>query len=668
MNIKELVKEMTFHEKASFLTGSGSMETFPIERLGIPSKKFADGPHGIRLEQDDNCTLFPNLCSVGSSWDTEITEKLGEALGHDCIKHDIDMILAPGINIKKHILCGRNFEYISEDPVVSGEMGAAYINGVQKTGVGTSLKHYALNSQEKHRTVISSEADERTMREIYLKGFEIAVKKSNPTSVMCAYNKVNSIWCGENKYLLTDVLKDAWKYDGFVVSDWGAVHDIVKSVKSGLDLQMPSNPNIEEELKKGLDEGKITMAEIDKAVENLLKFVLKEKPKKLPYDRDKQHKIAHAAAAAGTVLLKNDNNVLPLTNKKYKKIAVVGEYAKNPLIFGQGSAEVYPKDEYIDSPLECLKENLENVEIKYYEGYKKSEYSDKMIWCRMDEYYKFIEDCDAVVLFLGSMVSEDTETFDRMSARLNNNFDYFINGALNMKKKTAVVIQSGGALILEDWHKKVDSIVEMFLGGEAAGGAIADILTGKVNPSGKLAETFPNQMRKDLEYPGDGIKVSYDEKLQVGYRYYDKHPEEITFSFGHGLSYTEFSYSDLSLKTDSENISVSFNLKNTGDTDGAEVVQIYIGDVVSTCTRPIKELKAFKKVFLKADETKKIDISIPIEDLGYYNIMLRDFAVEDGAYKIYVASSSQDIRLCGQIEINGKTPYTTAGSGGDMIG
>lgn len=668
MNIKELVKEMTFHEKASFLTGSGSMETFPVERLGIPSKKFADGPHGIRLEQDDNCTLFPNLCSVGSSWDTEITEKLGEALGHDCIEHDIDMILAPGINIKKHILCGRNFEYISEDPVVSGEMGAAYINGVQKTGVGTSLKHYALNSQEKHRTVISSEADERTMREIYLKGFEIAVKKSNPTSVMCAYNKVNSIWCGENKYLLTDVLKDAWKYDGFVVSDWGAVHDIVKSVKSGLDLQMPSNPNIEEELKKGLDEGKITMAEIDKAVENLLKFVLKEKPKKLPYDRDKQHKIAHAAAAAGTVLLKNDNNVLPLTNKKYKKIAVVGEYAKNPLIFGQGSAEVYPKDEYIDSPLECLKENLENVEIKYYEGYKKSEYSDKMIWCRMDEYYKFIEDCDAVVLFLGSMVSEDTETFDRMSARLNNNFDYFINGALNMKKKTAVVIQSGGALILEDWHKKVDSIVEMYLGGEAAGGAIADILTGKVNPSGKLAETFPNQMRKDLEYPGDGIKVSYDEKLQVGYRYYDKHPEEITFPFGHGLSYTEFSYSDLSLKTDSENISVSFNLKNTGDTDGAEVVQIYIGDVVSTCTRPIKELKAFKKVFLKADETKKIDISIPIEDLGYYNIMLRDFAVEDGAYKIYVASSSQDIRLCGQIEINGKTPYTTAGSGGDMIG
>lgn len=668
MNIKELVKEMTFHEKASFLTGSGSMETFPVERLGIPSKKFADGPHGIRLEQDDNCTLFPNLCSVGSSWDTEITEKLGEALGHDCIEHDIDMILAPGINIKKHILCGRNFEYISEDPVVSGEMGAAYINGVQKTGVGTSLKHYALNSQEKHRTVISSEADERTMREIYLKGFEIAVKKSNPTSVMCAYNKVNSIWCGENKYLLTDVLKDAWKYDGFVVSDWGAVHDIVKSVKSGLDLQMPSNPNIEEELKKGLDEGKITMAEIDKAVENLLKFVLKEKPKKLPYDRDKQHKIAHAAAVAGTVLLKNDNNVLPLTNKKYKKIAVVGEYAKNPLIFGQGSAEVYPKDEYIDSPLECLKENLENVEIKYYEGYKKSEYSDKMIWCRMDEYYKFIEDCDAVVLFLGSMVSEDTETFDRMSARLNNNFDFFINGALNMKKKTAVVIQSGGALILEDWHKKVDSIVEMFLGGEAAGGAIADILTGKVNPSGKLAETFPNQMRKDLEYPGDGIKVSYDEKLQVGYRYYDKHPEEITFPFGHGLSYTEFSYSDLSLKTDGENISVSFNLKNTGDTDGAEVVQIYIGDVVSTCTRPIKELKAFKKVFLKADETKKIDISIPIEDLGYYNIMLRDFAVEDGAYKIYVASSSQDIRLCGQIEINGKTPYTTAGSGGDMIG
>ena len=363
--IEAIVQQMTFEEKASLLTGDANMLTHAVERLGIPALNLADGPHGTRLAPEKNCTHFPNLCNLGSCWSTENAKKMGRALADECIHHDIHMLLGPGINIKRHILCGRNFEYLSEDPVLAGELAAAYINGLQEGGVSASLKHFAVNSQEKYREALSAEIDERTLREIYLRGFEIAVKKSNPDTVMCAYNKINAVWCSENKHLLTEILKDEWSYDGVVVSDWGAVHDISRAVAAGLDLQMPRNGHIVEQLKDGLEKGKVTMEDIDNAVRRMLHLLYRRSPKPIEYDRDRQHEIAREIAADGVVLLKNKDAILPLTEEKYKKIAVVGEYAVSPLIGGQGSAEVLQSPEYTDSPLAELQKRLPGVEIQY---------------------------------------------------------------------------------------------------------------------------------------------------------------------------------------------------------------------------------------------------------------------------------------------------------------
>ncbi len=664
---KNEISKMTFEEKAQILTGFGSMETFGIERLNIPSKKLADGPHGVREEKGQNCTHFPNLCSLASSWSKETAYKMGKALAADCKEHGIDMLLGPGVNIKRNILCGRNFEYMSEDPYLAGEMAAGYINGLQDGGVAASLKHYAANSQEKYRLVISAEIDERTLREIYLKPFEIAVKKSNPVSIMCAYNKINSVWCSENKFLY-DILKNEWDFKGFVISDWGAVHDPCRAFSAGMDLQMPKNSKIVEQLKEGIKNGDITEEIINEAVSRVLKFSMMKKCISENYNRDDLHKTARQIASDGIVLLKNDENILPITSGKYKKIAVVGEYAKSPLICGQGSAEVHQFDEYTENPLDELKKQLGDVEIKYVEAYKKGEYSSNMLWPTLDTFANSIRDCDLVVFFMGSMLSEDTENFDRNTARLNPNFEMFVNCAVNNKKKTVVVLQSGGALILDELSKKADAIVEMWLGGEAAGGAVADVLCGAVNPSGKLTETFPNKLRCDLDYPGDVFKTVYNEKLDVGYRYYDKHPEEVVYPFGHGLSYTKFEYSDFKAEINGENVNIELNVKNTGDFDGSEVVQIYVSDPVSTVTRPIKELKAFEKVFVEKGKTKKVEINFPVSYLAYYNIMLKDWVVENGVYNIYAASSANDIRLEESVVYNGKMPYTMQNTGEAMIG
>lgn len=669
MTIHEILQEMTFEEKVLLLTGAGRMNTFSIDRLGIEEKEMADGPHGVRTDLEKNCTSFPNLCSVGASWDVELTHKMGEALAEDCIEHNVDMLLAPGINIKRHILCGRNFEYLSEDPVLAGELGAAYINGMQSKGVATSLKHFACNNQEDNRINANVDVDLRTLREIYLKGFEIAVKKAQPVSVMCAYNRLHSMWCSENKYLLTDVLRKDWGYEGFVVSDWGAVHDIGRAIAAGLDLQMPSNKNIVEEVKEALKQNKVTMEEIDQAALRVLSFAAKEKAKSAAYDRERQHETAREIAAAGMVLLKNEREVLPLTPEKYRRISVIGEYAKNPNICGQGSAEVNVQPEYIDSPLEELKKALgSDVEMKYMEMYKTREYSDTMLWPRTGEFREFIQDSDVVLMFIGSMISEDTECFDRRSALFNPNYDKFIEVACDMGKKVIVVMQTGGAMILGRWHRRVYGIVEMWLAGEGAGKAIADVLTGKVNPSGKLPETFPNVMRRDLDYPGEGNVVEYREKLDVGYRYYDKHPEEICYPFGHGLSYTKFEYSDLKTEVKENAVHVSLQLHNTGKADGSEVVQIYVGSCDSSVKRPVKELKTFRKVFVKAGETVEAAFDLKPEDFAYYNVMLDRWVVEKGDYLIHAAASSRDIRCTQKIWLEGNETYTMVRKGTDMIG
>jgi len=669
MDIEEILKQMTLEEKALLITGAANMQTHEVERLGIEGRRMADGPHGVRTEQDKNATHFPNLCVLGSSWDKNAAYEMGEALGDDCNELGISMLLGPGINIKKNILCGRNFEYLAEDPVLAGELAAGYINGLQSKGIAASLKHYAANNQEKYRTESSSEIDERTLREIYLKGFEIAVKKSNPASVMCAYNKINSIWCSENKYLLTDILKKEWNYEGFVVSDWGAVHDICKALTAGLDLQMPKNPHIAEQVSKGIEEERLTVDALDNAVRRILEFIIKYKAdKKAGYDRQKQHQIASKIASKGMVMLKNDNDTLPLTNKKYKKILVVGEFAKEPLICGQGSAEVKPMPEFVDSPLAELEKRLDGVEITYEEFYKKGEYSPVMLWPRLYEYKNLIEDNDLVVVFVGAMESDDTEYHDRRSAILNPDYQMFITAACETGKKVVAVLQSGGAMIINEWCDKADAIIHMGLGGESAGSAVADILCGIVNPSGKLSETFPNRMRTDIEYPGNGLVVEYSEKLNVGYRYYDKHPEEICYPFGYGLSYTDFEYSNCDVSLNDDIINVEFDLKNTGEVDGAEVFQIYVNDPVAAVTKPIKELKYFDKAELKSGEIKHITVQIPVNEIAYYNIMLKDWVVESGQYNIMIGASSRDIRLTGTIYYENPDNYTIQRVGADMIG
>ncbi len=669
--IENIIKQMTFEEKAMLLTGGGAMNTKSFEKYGVESKNMADGPHGTRLEKEKNCTHFPNICSLAASWNVENARKMGEALANDCIEHNIDMLLAPGINIKRTPYCGRNFEYFSEDPVVSGEMGAAYINGLQGKGIACSLKHFAANNQEKYRQDINVEIDERTLREIYLKGFEIAVKKSKPESMMCSYNKINAVWCSENPLILNEILKEEWEYEGFVISDWGAVLDIVKSVKCGLDLQMPMNENIFNELKVGVEKGKISMNEIDNAVRRMLKFTLKKKAvadKK--YDRNEQHKSAKEIASEGIVLLKNENNALPLDSKKYKKIAVIGEFADKPLVSGQGSAEVYQGEAYTDSPLGELKKLMPDTEFVYKEIFKKGEYSNEMIWPVLygQEFIDFTTDADAVIVFAGSMESEDTEGLDRRSIELNPNYKMTIEFALKNNKNVIVVLQTGSAVILDDWKDRTNAIVQMWLSGEAGGSAIAEVLCGVVNPSGKLPETFPKRPRIDMDYPGNRRVVDYKEKLDVGYRYYDKHPEEICYPFGYGLSYTEFEYKNLEITKKDDKYQVKFTVKNTGKYDGADVVQLYISDVVSTVVKPIKELKQFKKIYLKQGEEKEVVFELTEKDFEYYNVSLHKWVVENGEYKILIGASSRDICLEEAVVIDDKMPYSIHKKGEAMIG
>ncbi len=663
-----IIQNLTLEEKAALLTGAASMATAAIPRMHIEGQNLADGPHGVRSKREDNCTHFPNLCALGASWDVENAHRMGKAIADDCIEHDVQMILGPGVNIKRYMLCGRNFEYVSEDPVLAGEIVAGYINGTEENGVATCLKHYAMNNQEKYRIDASVDIDERTMREIYLRPFEIAVEKSNPTGIMCAYNKVNSVWCSEHRQLLTEILKEEWGYRGMVVSDWGAVHDICKAIRAGLDLEMPNNWIILQQLQTGLENGEITMEEIDAAVERVLPFATRTKPTKKPYDRDKQHAIAREIAAKGIVLLQNRDETLPLTTEKYKKIAVIGEYGVAPLISGQGSAEVLQQPEYTDNPLTELQKLLPDTEFSYKECYRKDAYSKEMLWPSLDEFMSFVEEHDAVLLFVGTQESEDTEKFDRRTPYMNPNYDMYVEAAVRTGKRVVVICQSGGAVIFDDDTLKAHAIVQMWLGGESAGGAIADILTGKVNPQGKLSETFPNKMRTDLNYPGNGMYMEYAEKLNVGYRYYDRHPEEICFPFGHGLSYTTFTYQNLTITPNDNTWTVTFEITNAGKVFGTEIAQLYVCDPVSTVPKPIKELKKFTKVELNAGETKTVIMTLTERDLSYYNVSLHRWVAEDGKYHILVGSSSQNIRLVGTLMHENKKDYTIRRTGFDMIG
>lgn len=658
--IKEIISKMTFEEKAEMLTYYDLLDTVENEELGVPKVVMADGPHGVRPlggtpeHIKGGSTAFPTASALSATWNRDLAYKTGAGIARDCLAQGVDVILGPGVNIKRSPLCGRNFEYFSEDPVLAGELGAEYIKGCEEQGVGTCLKHYALNNQETKRTIISVETDERTLREIYLKPFEISVKKGKPASIMTAYNRAFGTKCTQNQ-MLSDVLRKDWDYDGAIISDWTAVTDAVAAFKSGLNLQMPTNKNISEQLKHGIEDGRITEAEIDNRLEKFLEFVfaLKNAPKcQDEFDRDRQHNDAYEVAAEAITLLKNENDVLPIKKDKYKKIFVLGGWADKPQIMGGGSSIVFTKDEMIDSPLEEIKKLAgDDFEVIYDPAYEEVDHAN--LGATTISARKYLAECtdDDIVLCFISTINAETEGLDRYSLHFENYIDEILRFYAAKCKNMAVIMQTGTAYVPYRWDADAGAIVQMWLSGEAGGKAIADVLFGKVNPSGKLAETFPRRLRTDMEHIGLGDTIVYSEKHNVGYRYYDNHTDEIWYPFGHGLSYTKFEYDNLSANVNGDNLEVSFEITNTGTVSGKETAQIYTGKEKSFYERPKKELKGFTKIEVKAGETQKVSVAIPLSDIAIYDVANSKWTVEPGAYKIYVGASSQDIRLTENITV-----------------
>jgi beta-glucosidase len=655
--IKELISKMTLEEKASLCSGLGFWHTKPIERLGIPSIRMSDGPHGLRKEKGEGgfretipATCFPPAVTMASSWDKELVEKIGKAIGEECQAEGVNILLGPGVNIKRSPLCGRNFEYYSEDPYLSSTLALHFIKGVQSQGVGTSIKHFCANNQEYRRLTINAIIDERTLREIYLASFERAVKEGKPWTVMCAYNKVNGEYCSENKYLLTDILKDEWGFEGFVVSDWGAVNERVKGLIAGLDLQMPYDEGLgDKKIIDAVKKGEISEEVLDKTVERILKIVFKaveNKKENFSYDKIAHHKLAREVARECFVLLKNEDNILPL--KREGTIALIGAFAKNPRFQGGGSSHVNPT--FVDNAYdEILKLAGEKVRVLYADGYRldTDEVDENLIESAKD----IAKRSDVVIIFAGLPERYESEGYDRPHMKMPENHNRLINEIAKIHENVIVVLSNGSPVEMP-WIDKVKGILETYLGGQAWGGAVADILFGVISPCGKLAETFPKKLSDNpsyLNFPGEDDRVEYREGIFIGYRYYDKKEMEVLFPFGYGLSYTTFEYSDLILDkkeiTDNETLRVRVKVKNTGNYPAKEIIQLYVRDVQSSVIRPEKELKGFEKVFLNPGEEKEIEFILDKKAFAYYNIDIKDWYVETGEFEILIGKSSRDIVL-----------------------
>ncbi len=666
-DVKKLVSQMTLEEKASLCSGLDNWRTKPIERLGIPSIRMSDGPHGLRREPETPeekqlgpsvpSTCFPTAVTTASSWDRKLIKEMGKALATECQANGVDIILGPAINIKRSPLCGRNFEYLSEDPYLSTQMATAYIKGVQEEGVGTSLKHFAANNQEHRRMTIDEIIDERTLREIYLANFEGAVKDGKPWTVMCSYNSVNGDLASENKYLLRDVLKDDWGFEGFVVSDWGAVNDRVKGLIAGLDVEMPTSfGNRDKLIVEAVRSGKLDEKILDETVERILSIVFKAVDNRRPgltYDKDAHHKLARKIATESMVLLKNDDKILPL--KKEGKIAIIGAFAKQPRYQGGGSSHVNPTK--LDNAFEEIQKIVQgNAEILYEDGYKMdSEEIDQSLIQRAVEIAK---NSNVAIVFAGLPEHYESEGYDRKHMSLPEAHNLLIEEVAKVQPNVVVVLSNGSPVEIP-WVNSVKGILESYLGGQASGGAVADILFGIVNPSGKLAETFPKKLSDNpsyLNFPGEGDRVEYREGIFVGYRYYDKKQMEPLFPFGHGLSYTTFEYSNMWVSrremNDDETVEVRVRVKNTGNVKGKEIVQLYVRDCESTVNRPEKELKGFEKIELEPGEEKIVSFILDKRAFAYYNTELKDWQVESGEFEILVGKSSRDIVLREKVIVN----------------
>lgn len=681
MNIDKILEEMTLEEKASLCSGEGFWHTKAVERLDIQRIMVSDGPHGLRkVNEERDCVsdesiravCFPTASALACSFDRSLIEKLGKTLGDECQAEDIAVLLGPGANIKRSPLCGRNFEYFSEDPYLSSEIATAYIKGVQSRGVGTSLKHFALNNQEHRRMSTSAEVDERTLREIYLASFEGPVKKAKPWTVMCSYNRVNGVHASENRKLLTDILRDEWGYEGLVVSDWGAVDNRINGVKAGLDLEMPSSMGKNDKLIiEAVRLGKLDISDVDKCVRRVLELLEKyEDGKKsdITWDKEKDHKLAAKIESECMVLLKNEDKILPLD--KGKKIAFIGKFAESPRYQGGGSSHI--NSYKVTSALEAVKDICE---VSYAEGYLTDE--DKTDKRLLDEAVKTAENCEIAVLFVGLPDLFESEGYDRSHLRLPECQLELIKRVSEVNKNIVTVLHNGSAVEMS-FADDVKGILEAYLGGQAVGQAVVDILFGKKNPCGKLAETFPRKLSDNpsyLNFPGEGDRVRYQEGIFVGYRYYDKKEIEPLFPFGYGLSYTDFEYKDIEISKDEMNddevLTVTVTIKNTGKVKGKEIVQLYVNDEHSSVIRPIKELKGFEKVSLNPGEEKRIAFVLDKRSFAYYNTEISDWYTEYGKYNILVGASSRDIRLTASVYVAPtnkiRVEYTLNSTGGDVM-
>lgn len=651
--------EMTLEEKASLCSGLNFWHTKPIERLDIPSIMLTDGPHGLRkqVEESDQlglsesvpATCFPTASALAATWNRELIYQVGQALGEECRQGKVGVILGPGANIKRTPLCGRNFEYFSEDPFLSGEIAKSHINGVQSQGIGASLKHYAVNNQEYRRMTIDAIVDERALREIYLAGFEIAVKGAQPWTVMCAYNRVNGIYCCEHPYLLNDALKTQWKHEGLVVTDWGAMNERVDALIAGLELEMPgSNNGNDAMIVSAVQSGELDQAALDRSVERILTMVFKAQEthaEDFAYDADAHHTLARRVAGEGAVLLKNEKKTLPLT--KGVKVALLGAFASTPRYQGAGSSIINP------SRLDTLYQEMIKIAgedcITYAPGYAIKEMRVNQFL--INEAVNAAQDADVVVINVGLPDSFEVEGLDRTHLRLPESHNRLIEAVAKVHNKVIIVLSNGSPVEMP-WVGEVQAILEGYLGGQAGAGGAADILYGIVNPSGKLAETFPIHLEDTPShryYPGGPKTVEYRESLYVGYRFYRSVGKEVLFPFGYGLSYTTFAYDNLRLSqdviTDQDTLSVNVSVRNTGDIAGKEIVQLYVSPHAPAAFRPKAELKGFEKVFLQPGESKELTFKLDRRAFAHFSTSIKDWQVESGVYQILVGASSNQIHL-----------------------
>ena len=692
IDVSLLLTKLTLEEKAALLDGSDFWHTQGNKRLGIPAIMLTDGPHGLRkqAEEPDHlalaasvpATCFPPAAGLASSWDTALLRRIGGALGDECRAAGVAVLLGPGVNMKRSPLCGRNFEYYSEDPLLAGELAAAFVDGVQSRGVGACVKHFAANNQETGRMSVSVQVDERTLRDIYLPAFEKVVTEASPWTVMCSYNKINGVYASEDRWLLTGVLRRDWGYDGLVVSDWGAVNRRDRAVAAGLDLEMPSTGGTgTRAILDAVAAGTLSETEVDQAAANVLTLVARSQAREPleAFDADAHHALAREAALESAVLLKNEGGILPLDPVAGGAIAVIGEFARTPRFQGAGSSRVNPTR--VDSPLDGLRAALAgNREVLFAPGFAiEADAGGEALAADalLTEAVAAASAADVAVVFLGLPPSQESEGYDREHIELPANQRELLEAVAAINPNVAVVLSNGSAVTVSGWQHQARAVLECWLPGQAGGVAIADLLLGAFSPSGKLAETIPVRLEHNPavgNFPGENGSVRYGEGLLIGYRWYDAHRLEVSYPFGHGLSYTSFGYRDLDVAVLADGaaprVRVAFTVVNTGDRAGTEIAQLYVCDPDASVYRPEQELRGFARVELGPGASQRVELELGARAFAYWHEGLGDWDVEGGEFELRIGASSRDIRLAATITLAGSgslAPLTIESTAEDFL-